>query len=114
MEIIERVKKVGDKINEVESIFKLVKQSLIEVVDHLGIYTVRKNYDGTYSVGVDTIENLEELANGEKLKVEEFNDDYYQFEVFFYEDGVRFYKLLTEDEYLKCFAPKEEPEDIRG
>lgn len=114
MELIERVKKVGDKINEVESIFKLVKQSLIEVVDHLGIYTVRKHSDGTYSAGVDTIEALEELANGAELKVEEFNNDYYQFKAFFIEDAVSFYTLITEEEYLKYFAPKEEIEDTRG
>ena len=114
MELIERVKKVGDKMSSLESIFKLVEKSLIEVVDHLGIYNVRKHSDGTYSAGVETIEALEELANGAELKVEEFNNDYYQFEVFFYEDGVRFYKLITEDEYLKYFAPKEDPEDTRG
>ena len=114
MELIERVKKVGDKMSEVESIFKLVEQSLIEVVDHLGIYTVRKYSDGTYSAGVETIEALEELANGAELKVEEFSDSYYQFEAFFIEDAVRFYKLLTEDEYLKYFAPKEESENTRG
>ena len=110
MELIERVKRVGDKMSEVESIFKLVEQSLIEVVDHLGIYTVRKDSDGTYSVGVETIEALEELANGAELKVEEFNDGYYQFEVSFYEDGVHFYNLITENEYLKYLAPKEEIE----
>lgn len=110
MELIERVKKVGDKMKEVESIFKLVEQSLIEVVDHLGIYSVRKHSDGTYSAGVDGIENLKELANGAELKVEEFNNDYYQFKIYFHEDGVCFYNLLTEDEYLTYFAPKEEIE----
>lgn len=110
MELIERVKKIGDQIMKLEAAYKVAEGYLLEAVDHLGIHSITK-MDGEYRVSVKTVEDLEELANGKKLKVDDFNSDIYPFRASFKEHGVEFFILLSETEYMKHFAPTENNDD---
>lgn len=107
MELIHRVKTIGDKILELDAAHSVAKHYLLEAVDHLGINNITKSMTGEYHVSVKSVEDLEELANGARLKVDDFNSDLYPFKASFKEHGVEFFILLTEAEYMKYFEKED-------
>lgn len=109
--MIENIKKAVDDFRRLKEEFNAKENEIVSEFDDLGVISFN-TYRGS-GVHMDSLESLENIADGQDLKFEEWEgDNTFRGELSFTKDGVQFFTLVSHKEYERYTRNKEaEPEE---